>query len=125
MKVVLNVVLFSYLDRPIFNVFIDGKVGETSGVYPNTGGGTVTNVQLTLGPKKVTWQLGGPEGAPRNGETVSNKNSLQLLDVVPGARYLAIHIYPDDTVELTTSVGRPDKSARGEIEVEKMSGRHG
>lgn len=86
MNVMLNVVLFSYLDRPIFDVRIDGAVGETSDAYPNTGKGVIAGVEFTLGPKKVTWKLDGPRGAP---------------------------IYPDETVEFTTSVMRPEFTANG------------
>jgi hypothetical protein len=125
MKVVLNVVLFSYLDRPIFEVEIDGKVGETSDSYPNTGKGVIAGVEFTLGVKRVTWRLDGPKGAPRNGEKVVNKNHLELNEIVSGARYLGLHIYPDDTVELTTSVGRPDFTARGLKLVAKLGGNHG
>ena len=125
MKVVLNVVLFSYLDRPIFGVEIDGKADESSGVYPNTGGGTTVGVEFMLGSKKVSWKLDGPEGAPRNGETVWNKNKLELKEVAPGAKYLAVHIYPDEMVELLTSAERPYFSARGEVEIAKMGRKHG
>jgi hypothetical protein len=125
MKVVLNVVLFSYLDRPIFAVEIDGKVGETSDAYPNTGKGVIAGVEFTLGVKKVTWKLDGPKGAARNGETVTNKNHLELNEIVPGARYLGIHIYPGDIVELSTSVGRPEFTARGLREVAGASKNHG
>lgn len=125
MKAVLNVVLFSYLDRPIFDAFIDGKAGQSSGVYPYTGGATITNVALELGPKKVSWRLGGPAGMARNGETVVNKNPLALNSVVAGAKYLAIHIYPDDTVELITSVHFPEVSARGQTEITRLEQQHG
>lgn len=123
-RIVLNVVLFSYLDRPIFDVYIDdGGFGDTSGPYPNTGKGVIAGVSLTLGPKKVSWRLDGPEGTPRNGETVVNKNTLELTDIVPGAKYLGVHIYPDETVEFSTSVGRPDFSAKGLIEGAKSEKR--
>jgi hypothetical protein len=104
MKAVLNVILYNYLNRPIFDVFIDGKVGRGSDAYPSTGGGMITGVSFDLGPKKVTWRLDGPEGTPRNGETVMNKNPLRLENIVQGAKYLGVHIYPDDTVELIASV---------------------
>lgn len=125
MKVALSVVLFSYLDRPIFDAFIDGKAGQSSGVYPYTGGGAITNVTLELGPKKVSWRLGGPQGMPRNGETVFNKNPLMLSSVVAGAKYLAIHIYPDDTVELITTVHFPEVSTRGQGEIARLEQQHG
>jgi hypothetical protein len=125
MHVVLNVVVFNYLNRPIFDVFIDGKVRETSDAFPDTGGGAVLDVELALGPKNVAWRLDGPKGMARNGETVTNKNPLQLLDVAPDARYLGMHIYPDDSVELTTSAQRPNKTSRGEIENAKLGKMHG
>jgi len=103
MKARLNVVLFNYLNRPIFDVFVDGKVGDSSDAYPATGGGMITGVPFELGPKKVTWRLDGPEGMPRNGDTITNKNPLRLDTVIQGAKYMGVHIYPDDTVELTTS----------------------
>ena len=125
MKIVLNIVVFSYWNRPIFEVNIDGKGDEASAAYPNTGNGVTAGVSLALGPKKVTWRLGGPEGLPRNGDTLVNKNRLELVDVVPGAQYLGIHIYPDETVELSTSVGRPEPSANGLSKVAKDGTNHG
>jgi hypothetical protein len=125
MTVTLDVVLFSYLDRPIFDVFANGEVGHGSGVYPQTGGGTISGVELKVGPQKITWRLGGPEGMPRNGETVTAKNTPELKDVPGSARYLAIHIYPDETVELLTTEHYPGLSPRGEIEVKKMETKHG
>lgn len=125
MTVTLDVVLFSYLDRPIFDVFVNGKVGHGSGVYPHTGGGTVSGVQLPLGPQKITWRLGGPEGMPRNDELVTAKNLPELKDVPKTARYLAIYIYPDDTVELATTNYYPTASPRGELEIERMRQKNG
>ena len=60
----------------------------------------------------MTWRLGGPEGSPRNGDTLVNKNRLELAAITLGARYLGVHIYPDETVELSTSVGRPQLMQR-------------
>lgn len=73
----------------------------------------IIGVPFELGPKTVTWRLDGPKGTPRNGETVTNKNPLRLDTVVPRAKYLGVHIYPDDTVELITSVAIPSKTRRG------------
>lgn len=77
MKVVLSVVLFNYLDRPIFDVFVDGKMGFGSDACPATGGVMVTGVAFELVPKKVSWRLDGPAGTPRSGETVFNKNPVR------------------------------------------------
>ena len=37
-KSTFDVVLFNYLDRPIFEVLIDGRVDANSTPYPDTGG---------------------------------------------------------------------------------------
>lgn len=127
MRVVLDLVVFNYLDRPIFAVNVDGIGYEVSGAYPETGKSTTTGFELKLGPKIVTWKLDGPKGAPRIGEKVQNKNALELSQnqIVPGAKFIAVHIYPDDTVELITSVNFPHATARGEKEAAKMGDRHG
>ena len=64
-SVSLDVVTFNYLDRFIFDVFIDGKSGDSSTPYPETAGSTITGVKLREGPKQVTWILGG--GGERQG----------------------------------------------------------
>ena len=117
MRVVLDLVVFSYLDRPIFEVNVDGRGEESSGAHPRTGKSTTTGVELKLGLKKVTWRLGGPKGMPRNGDVVQNKNPLELNEIVPGAQFLSVHIYPDDTVELMTTIHFPHASPRGEKEI--------
>lgn len=113
MNVTLDIVHFNYTGRPIFDAFIDGKAGGTSRSYPSTGGSTVSGVTLTLGPKRVSWVLAGPAGAPRNGETVVAKNSPVLADVPADAQYLAVHIYPDETVELIPSRHYPRPTEKG------------
>lgn len=118
MKVRLNVVLFNYLDRPIFEVLIDGNVGASSDKYPGTGSGTLMGIQLAPGPKKVTWRLDGPEGLAHNGDTVTSKNMPELKPI-PGGKYLGIHIYPDYTVELITTESFPRVSERGASEMAK------
>lgn len=113
MTVTLDVVYFNYFNRPIFDAFIDNKGGGASTPYPHTGGTTISGVRLALGPKRVTWRLDGPEGMPRNGETILAKNSLALNAVPPDAEFLAVHIYPDETVELIPTVHYPRKTEKG------------
>lgn len=113
MTVTLDTVVFNYLDRFIFDVFIDGKAGDSSDPYPNTGGSTITGVELTLGPKTVTWRLDGPQGMARNGETVTARNRLELNAVPTGSTFLGIHIYPDETVELIPTAHYPRATEKG------------
>lgn len=65
------------------------------------------------GKQSVRWTLGGPPGMPRNGETVRAKNSPELAPPLHGEKYLSVHIYPDDTVELIYSRNYPQCSPRG------------
>ena len=111
-SVTLDVVTFNYWNRPIYDVFIDGKSGDSSTAYPETGGSTITGVKLRTGPKTVTWKLTGKRGTPRNGEMVTARNAPQLVDVPRDAVFLAVHIYPDETVELITSRHYPRKTAK-------------
>lgn len=125
MTVTLDVVLFSYLDRPIFDVFINGKAGDSSGVYPETGGSTISGVMIPLGPQRITWTLDGPEGMADNGKIVIAKNTPILNEIPKNSRYLAIYIYPDNTVELLTSQYYPSTSARGEAEIKILRAKNG
>jgi hypothetical protein len=96
----LDVVLFSYLSRPIFDVFLNGKDAGDSGAYPATGGGTIAGVQVPLGPQMVKWRYAD------TGETVTAINAPELQNVPKN--------YPDDTVEIFVSEHYPRPSARGE-----------
>ena len=108
MTVTLDVVLFSYLDRPIFEVIVGKHDVGVAGAYPYSGRGTMTGVQFSLGSQKITWRY------TDTGETIIAKNTPELKDIPPNARYLAIHIYPDNTVEFIFTEHFPGLSPRGE-----------
>jgi hypothetical protein len=114
MTVTLDVVLFSYLNRPIFDVFVGKTDIGVAGPWPYSGRGSMSGVQLPLGPQKITWRLGGPEGMPRNGDTVTAKNIPELKAVPRETVFLGVHIYADDTVELIVSQHFPELSAKGQ-----------
>lgn len=113
-----DVVLFNYLNRPIFELLIDGTIDGSSDKYPGTGSGVMMGISLMLGEKKVTWRLGGPAGIKNNGDTVASKNSPELVSI-RGGKYLGIHVYSDYTVDLIPSVGFPQVSERGQLEMSK------
>lgn len=113
MTIIVEAVLFSYLDRPIFDVVVGATDVGVSGAYPNTGGGTMSGARFISGAQFVRWTLGGPPGMIRNGEVVKAKNSPELVTPVHGEQYLSVHIYPDDTVELIYSKNYPQASPRG------------
>jgi len=117
-QVVVNVVVFNYLNRPIFDVYLDGKMIGGSASLSNSPYGqfsTVAGVAIPLGPQTLTWRLDGPKGTPRNGETDKAKNSIVLTSeqIPPDASSLGVHIYPDNTAELIFSKDVLEQSTRG------------
>ncbi|WP_139256227.1 hypothetical protein [Chitinimonas taiwanensis] len=109
-----DVNLYSYLERPIFDVYLNGKFIGDAGGQPHRGaGGLMTGVEVPLGPQTVTWRLDGPEGMPGIGETVKAINQPILKMPADNMTYLGVHIYPDNTVELIPEPSWPEKSPRG------------
>lgn len=128
MTVYLNISIFSYLDRPIFDVYMNKTdfMGASAHAFYGSNG-VMLSQPITLGPQKVTWRLDGPEGMPRNGETVTAKNTLELSVIPAGVKWIALHIYADDTVELAFSKGTPDElsTVRGQKMIEAWEKKHG
>jgi hypothetical protein len=114
MRVSLNVVLFSYLSRPILDVFLNKRFIGIAGPYPYSGNGNIAGVEIELGKQEVSWRLDGTADMPDLGKTVKAANVVRLDSVPAGSRYLGVHIYPDNTVELICSKYHPDLSPRGE-----------
>ena len=113
-EIALNVVVYNYLDRPIFEVLLNGQLD--GGAAALDGGRAISvGVPIPLGQQTLTWRLGGPRGMPRNGETIVARNSLVIAadQISPDTRYMAIHIYPDETAEFTFAQHIPEPTARG------------
>jgi hypothetical protein len=128
MRVFLNISLFSYLDRPIFDVKMNGTDFMSSLEHGFYGANDVMTMQpITLGRQIVTWRLSGPEGAAGNGDLATAKNSPLFSEVPSGVKWLALHIYPDDTVEIKLSKGTPDElqTERGQKIIEAWESRNG
>lgn len=115
MRVLLDISLFSYLDRPIFDVDMNGTDFMSALAHSFYGSNSIMVEQpITLGPQMVTWRLAGPEGMPGNGDAVRARN-VPILDEIPnGVKWLALHIYDDNTVEIALS-----KRSRLELETER------
>lgn len=125
---VVDVSLFSYLDRPIFDVLLNGKdIGASLAHGFNGANSSMIGERITLGPQVITWRLGGPQGTPRNGETVRAKNTPVLAEIPQGVTWIAVHVYDDDTVEITFSTGAGGdlSSARGTKIIEQWRAAHG
>lgn len=105
----IDISTYSYIERPIFDIYSNKITIGAAG-----GGSVIANARIKLGPQIVTWRLGGPKGMVRNGETVTAKNAPVLASPPRAARYLGIHIYPDETVEFIYSEFLPERTDRGE-----------
>lgn len=117
-QVAVNVVVFNYLNRPIYDVYLNGTMVGGSASLSNSPYGqfsTVAGVTVPLGPQTLTWKLGGPRGMARNGETDTAKNSLVINpEQIPAdVSSLGVHIYPDNTAELIFSQDVLEQSVRG------------
>ena len=121
-----DVNLYSYLDRPIYDVTLNGKfIGDTAGPPHRGRGGLMTGVAVPLGEQIITWRLGGPEGTPGNGDTVQAANKPILTAPAKGESYLGVHIYPDNTVELIPEKFWPNKTTKGEAIMRQWELDHG
>jgi hypothetical protein len=114
-----DVNLYSYLERPIFDVYLNGKfIGDAAGQPHRGKGGLMTGVAVPVGPQVVTWRLDGVDtnGKPYsdNGVTVKATNQPALLKPDAKLTYLGVHIYPDNSVELVPEPFWPEKTSRGE-----------
>ncbi len=123
-----DVVLFSYLDRPIFDVYLNGTDIGVAGPFGG-GGGLMTGVAVPLGRQMVSWRLDGVDekGKPYrdNGETTKATNQPTLLAPDPKKTYLGVYIYPDDTVEIAPSQYWPETTARGSKLYQEWKKNHG
>lgn len=106
--ITLDIVLFSYLSRSIFDVYLGPRSIGVAGQYPRSGRGTVSGVELALGRHEVSWRLAD------DGTTIRSVNQVAIDDVPPDAKYAGVHIYPDYAVELVYSRHFPRLSKRGE-----------
>jgi hypothetical protein len=107
--VYLDVNLKSYLDHPIFDVYLNGvDIGVAGGPPHGGNGGLISGVAVPTGPQTVTWRNAG------TGATTTAANQPVLGRPDAKLTYLGVHIYPDNTVELIPSSHWPEASERGE-----------
>lgn len=112
-EVYLDVVVHSYIDRPILDILFNGTDLGVAGAFGGTG--TITGVRIPFGIQRLTWRLDGSKGMERLGETVVAGNRLIVReeDIPADTRYAGLHLYPDATAEVTFDRHIPELSARG------------
>ena len=97
-----DVSAISYIERPIFEVKLNGiEVGAG-------GGSLMTGVAVPLGPQVITWRDAG------TGETTKAINQPVLSRPDSKMHYLGVHIYPDNTVEVIPERFWPEKTEKGQ-----------
>lgn len=119
----LDVVVHSYIDRPILDILFNGSDLGIAGAYGGTG--TITGVRVPFGVQVLTWRLDGSKDMKRLGETVTARNQLLFReeDITEETRYIGLHLYPDDTAEMEFSAHIPELSTRGEQIMRTKQGR--
>ena len=72
------------------------------------GGGGMNTSPVKIGPQEITWE----ESNSYKLHQAKNQVTLTKEDL-NGMKYLAVHLYPDDTVEITTSNNWPNATEKG------------
>ena len=101
---------FNYsLDYTSYDVTLNGhEIGAGFG-------GGMSSEPVKLGPQTITWK------DANTGEVHTSKNTVIITkEQLKGKKYLAAHLYPDDTVEIITSNNWPDPTEKGLKWQEKM-----
>jgi hypothetical protein len=123
-EIIVTVVMYSFLDRPIFDILLNGFVLGAANKFGTTS--MVTGIVIPIGEQKLSWTLGGPEGMHRNGEidTIKNRVFVKSDDVPVHTEYMGVFLYPDNTAEFSFSEFMPTESNRGN-EILKSHELHG
>ena len=72
------------------------------------GGGGMNTSPVKIGPQEITWE----ESNSYKLHQAKNQVTLAEEDLNE-MKYLAVHLYPDDTVEITTSNNWPNPTEKG------------
>ena len=90
---------------PSYNAYMVKLNGHEIG--GGFGGGMNTS-PVKIGPQEITWE----ESNSYKLHQAKNQVTLTKGDL-NGMKYLAVHLYPDDTVEITTSNNWPNPTKKG------------
>ncbi|MFI8145594.1 hypothetical protein [Acinetobacter sp. ABJ_C5_2] len=90
---------------PSYNSYmVEMNGSEIGGGFGNA---TLTN-SIKVGEQVITW------GESNSKKKHTAKNQVIITkEQLKGKKYLAVHLYPDDTVEITTSNNWPDATEKG------------
>ena len=109
--VMLDVEMFSYVDRVIVDIIFDGTDLGVMNKYGGTG--LITGVRIPFGDQTLTYTLGGPEGVIRENKKIRNTLAVSPGQISKDAQYAGLHLYPDNTAEIIFSESMPERTVRG------------
>lgn len=90
--------------NPLYNTYLVKLNGSEIG----TSVGSMSTSPVKIGSQVLTWK------DANTGELHKSKNNVILTkDQLKGKKYLVFHIYPDDTIEIITSMNWPDETEKG------------
>ena len=88
---------------------------KLNGMEIGGGGGGMNTSAVKLGLQLITW------GESNSKKKHQAKNHVMLTkEDLQGVKYLAVHLYPDDTVEITTSNNWPNPTTKGDAWYDKI-----
>ena len=100
---VLTTTSFNY--DPSYRTYMVKMNGEEMG---GGFGGATKGSAVILGPQNIAW---GEDNSKRKHQAINAVNLTK--EDLKNKRYLAVHLYPDDSVEITTSNDLPDPTQKG------------
>lgn len=101
----------AYSYQPYYSPYMVTLNGYETGL----GGGGIATVPVTVGPQKVSWK------DAKTGEVHTAKNQVVLSKIdLKNKEYIIVHMYPDDTIEITTTVMSPEKTEKGKAWLKEL-----
>ena len=90
--------------NPLYHTYLVNLNGSEIG----TSVGSMTTSSVKTGSQILTWK------DANTGELHRSKNDVVLTrNHLKNKKYLVVHIYPDDTIEIITSMNWPEETEKG------------
>ena len=103
-QMIVEVVVYNYSPNPISSVRVQGQpvLGHFQKYGPGgTGGSIYCCIEVRPGRAEVGWELGRPPGTPEPPEGWFRAVTGDVPKPAPGDKFLGVHVYAEDAVELT------------------------
>ena len=79
-------------------------------------GSGMSTSPVKIGPQIITWR------DAKTGQVHNATNEVSLTkEDIKGMKYLAVHLYPDDSIEITTSNNWPNPTVKGNAWYDRLT----